>query len=85
MHALLFVADWGDYAAYISQLEACLDMQLASGALPAVQPFHAFVYPIDLRKIKRLAVACASCRLCLLLTLSAACLSCALGFCRPPF
>eukprot|EP00966_Prymnesium_polylepis_P185421 4298035-Prymnesium_polylepis.1 len=29
-------------------LEHCLDLQLAEGACPSMQPFHAFMYPIHL-------------------------------------
>ena len=56
---MIFVADWSEYDVHMPMLESCLDAQLAAGQLPAVQPFHAFAYPICLRKIKQLAIACA--------------------------
>ena len=57
VHTLIFVADWREYESNIQALELSLDQQLAEGKLPAVQPFHAFVYPIHLNKIKLLACA----------------------------
>ena len=38
-------------------LELTLDRQLSEGACPSMQPFHAFVYPIHLGKVKRLSQA----------------------------
>ena len=57
VHAYIFMSDWRDYELNMKLLEQCLDMQLAQGTLPAIQPFHAFVYPIHLTKIKQLACA----------------------------
>ena len=57
MHTYIFTADWKEYELNMKLIEQCLDSQLASGALPSIQPFHAFVYPIQLTKIKQLACA----------------------------
>ena len=61
VHTYIFMADWKDYEINMKLLEHCLDSQLAhpsqADPLPAIQPFHAFVYPIDLLKVKALAVA----------------------------
>ena len=57
VHTYIFTADWREYELNMKLLEQCLDTQLAQGALPAVQPFHAFVYPIHLGKVKQLACA----------------------------
>ena len=57
VHTLLTVADWSNYDEHMSAIEACVDRQLSLGQLPAMQPFHAFMYPIHLSKVKRLAQA----------------------------
>ena len=57
VHTNIFISDWRDYEVSMKLLEQCLDSQLAQGQLPAIQPFHAFVYPISLVKLKHLAVA----------------------------
>ena len=57
VHTLIMLADWTDYETHMRLLERCLDQQLSGGQLPAVQPFHAFVYPIHLEKVKRLSIA----------------------------
>ena len=57
VHTLIFIADWSDYEQNMRLIEQSLDEQLRAGQLPAVQPFHAFVYPISLRKVKQLAVS----------------------------
>ena len=57
VHAYVFTADWREYDVNMKLLEHCLDAQLAAKELPAIQPFHAFVYPMHLEKVKALAVA----------------------------
>ena len=60
VHTYVFTADWRDYEANMASLERCIDEQLAAGVLPAAQPFHAFVYPISLHKVRDLAASYAA-------------------------
>ena len=55
IHTYQFVSEWSDYSNNMRLIEHCLDRQLAEGACPSMQPFHAFMYPIHLSKVKRLS------------------------------
>ena len=57
IHTVQLTCEWTDHAANMRMLETCLDRQLADGVCPSMQPFHAFMYPIPLLKVKRLAQA----------------------------
>ncbi|KAL3931678.1 MAG: hypothetical protein SGPRY_001020 [Prymnesium sp.] len=57
VHTYQFVSDWSEHASNMKLLEHCLDRQLAEGQCPSMQPFHAFMYPIHLSKVKQLSSA----------------------------
>lgn len=56
VHSLVFVCDWSERDADFVKLMKIVEQQLErEGALPSVQPFHALVYPINVRDMQRLA------------------------------
>ncbi|KAL1523648.1 hypothetical protein AB1Y20_018583 [Prymnesium parvum] len=57
VHTYQFISDWSEHTSNMRALEHCLDRQLAEGQCPSMQPFHAFMYPLHLSKVKRLSQA----------------------------
>ena len=57
IHTCQFLADWTQREPHMAIIEQVVDRQLAEGACPSVQPFHAFVYPLPHEKLLALAAA----------------------------
>ncbi|KAJ4460484.1 putative UDP-N-acetylglucosamine--peptide N-acetylglucosaminyltransferase [Paratrimastix pyriformis] len=55
VHCLQMVCDWRDRDAVFARLSRIIHDELQAGRTPAVQPFHALVYPIDSHLVIKIA------------------------------